>query len=303
MRRSIFLAACIGAAVVAVAPMTLAGDRDDAAAEVFRAGSKAYARGEYRAAALAFEAAFREVPHAASAYNAARAWERAGDPARAADLYRAALDVPRLTDEEQADATARVAALEPGLGVLWISAGAVVSVAHVSRARAPLRVHLPPGEHEVRLELPDGREERRRVRVAGGERVRLTPAPPAHRAAAAQPGKGPVRTASAPPADDSPAPGLAIAGWVTLVGAAALAGTAVALGVMALDARDEFDDSGWTDQSLYDEASTLRTWTNVAWVGSGVLGLAGGGLLVASWRSARTSVGVGPGAGSIRVRF
>ena len=144
------------------------------------------------------------------------------------------------------------------------------------------------------------------MRVVGGERVRLTPAPaavpPAGPAAAQPAAKGRVRSASATPADDSPAP-TAIAGWATLVGAAALACTAVGLGVMALDARDEFDASGWTDQSLYDEASRLRTWTNVAWVGSGVLGLAGGGLLVASWRSARTSVGFGPGAASVRVRF
>src|SRR5262249_47150270 len=57
----------------------------------FRAASEAYGRGEYAAAARAFEESYRLVPRAAAVYNAARAWQAAGERARAADDYEAAL--------------------------------------------------------------------------------------------------------------------------------------------------------------------------------------------------------------------
>jgi hypothetical protein len=277
------------AALVASAPPLLggaasAGDRDKAAAEIFRTGSKAYARGEYRAAALAFEAAFREAPHAAAAYNAARAWERVSEPARAADMYEAARAIAGLSDDEVTDATARLAALATTLGMVDITTPGLVTVAHVARVRAPRRVHVTPGDYEVELELPDGRIDRRRVHVAAGGSVRVEIAQPPP-TAAPEPAAATVRPANTSTgrserqehASTSP---VAVAGWVTLAGSAAVAGVSIALGVMALDARDEFDAKKWADQDLHDRAATLRTWTNVGWVATGVLAAVGITLLV-----------------------
>ncbi|MEJ7733696.1 MAG: hypothetical protein WKG00_31435, partial [Polyangiaceae bacterium] len=70
-----------------------AGD-STVADDFFRAGSAAYARRDYRAAAAAFDAADREAPHAAAKYNAARAAAPAAAPARAADALQRALEAP-----------------------------------------------------------------------------------------------------------------------------------------------------------------------------------------------------------------
>ncbi len=117
------------------------------AAETFRAGAAAYARGEYRAAALAFEAAFHEQPHAAALYNAGRSWAAAGAQSRAADAYAAALQASGLDSAQEADSRARLEELEAALGTVQVTApaGALVSLEHVERAPAPVLVHVTPG--------------------------------------------------------------------------------------------------------------------------------------------------------------
>ena len=52
------------------------------AARLFRAASDAYARHDFREAAVQFESAYRTAPRGAAIYNAGLAWEAAGDFAR-----------------------------------------------------------------------------------------------------------------------------------------------------------------------------------------------------------------------------
>src|SRR4051812_18908720 len=56
-----------------------ADDNAATAAELFRTASAAFARGEYRAAAIGFEEANRRASYAATLYNAALAWSAAGE--------------------------------------------------------------------------------------------------------------------------------------------------------------------------------------------------------------------------------
>jgi hypothetical protein len=278
--------ALLASVVVLGSAPASADDRDAAAQEIFRAGSAAYERGELRAAALAFEAAHREAPHAAALYNAGIAWEAARENGRAADAYEAGLGLGGLEAGQERDARAHLAALEQVLARVEVRApsGALVSLAHAERRAAPVAVHVQAGAHEVRVSLVDGRVRSRAVRVVAGERAVVAieapsaSGPPALIPSAATPSAPPP--APAPP-DEASLP-LRPIGWAALGGGLLLGGAAVALGVAALDQRDAYDASGHRDADARDAAAGLRTWTNVAWVGAGVLALSGVVLLLAA---------------------
>src|SRR3984885_7057366 len=58
-----------------------------AAAREFAEAQRAFGAGDYKLAAEQFEAAYKHKPHHASLWNAARARQRMGEIARAANLY------------------------------------------------------------------------------------------------------------------------------------------------------------------------------------------------------------------------
>jgi hypothetical protein len=67
-------------------PPPSAADRE-AAARAFSQGQRAFKKGDFRHAAESFETAYKDAPHPSSLWNAARAWHRARELARAANLY------------------------------------------------------------------------------------------------------------------------------------------------------------------------------------------------------------------------
>ena len=299
------LAAAVGLCVA----LALSGATGDAradetsATEAFRAGEAAYARGEYRAAALSFEAAFREQPHAAALYNAGRSWGAAGALPRAADAYAAALRASGLDAAQEADARTHLQELEASLGMVTVTApaGTLVSLDHVERAPAPVLVHVTSGDHTARADLADGRAITRSVRVGAGERVTLAFAAPA-RVAPAAPSPGAVKPGAGP--QSAGHSGLWPLGWASLGGAALAGGTAIFLGVSALDARDTFDASNHTDQAAHDQAAALRAWTNLTWATAGALGVVGIVLLATSNRTeSSATLHVTPGGAALSGSF
>lgn len=302
-RRSVTrLVRCLALCAVtfALAPPARADEDKATARELFRAAEVAFGRGEYRAAALAFEAANEKVPSGGAMYNAGVAWGRAGEPARAADALSRALASRELTDARLADAQRQLAALEKRLGVLHVvaPAGTAFTVAHLRNARAPRTAFLAPGEHPVHVVRPDGRTEIRVIRLAPAQRSKLDlneepleegppgVAPAGHVAPAAR------TAASKPPW-----------GFVLLGAGAVSAGTGVYLLTRGLSARDEFEDSNRTDRGAHDRAIRYRTWSTVtllagvAFAGTGTVlllsppgGSEGGGV----------SLGLGPGSLAVR---
>jgi len=278
----------------------------EVAAETFRAGAAAYKRKDFRAAALSFEMSHKLAPHGAALYNAGLAWQAAKELPRAADAYDEALATSQLSDAQRTDATARLAKLQPDLGRVTIEApeGTTFSVAAHEDTLAPHMVHLPPGEHEVRARLTDGTRLVQTVTIeAGAERVLLFETPE----------EEPPPPLPPPPPDEGGAfPTLPLG--VALVGVGAVAGgAAVVLGLSALSARDDFEDSGRTDVEAHDDADSLRTFANVAWIGAGVFTVAGAVLIVldltgddgspeaaTTWR---LQVAPQPGGVSVRGRF
>jgi hypothetical protein len=272
------------ASVLVWLPETARAAESDVAAEMFRAGSRAFARGEFRAAALSFEEAHRRTPHAASVFNAALAWEAAGEKARAADAYAEALARKELGAAQGKEARARLDELRRSLvGLVRLSGSAsiLVSVAHLSRRALPVEVHLAPGEHTLTFEHPDGTRESRRLVIDAAAHSDQTvlarpPRPPqGPTTAGIATGPGP----SEPPPTRSPS--LRITGWSLLVTAAVAAGLAGYLGTEAVSSNTTFKESKYTDQAAHDRAVRMRTGTNLAWAGSAALAITGAILI---WR-------------------
>jgi hypothetical protein len=171
-----FLALALALAPAARAQSGPAQDTTHAAAQSFQQGSAAFARKDFRRAALLFETAYRLAPRAAAIYNAARAWESAGEPARAADAYAIGLSTSGkggLQGAQAVDARGKVAELEKSLARVDVRAppDAQVSIAHIERAAAPFSLHVKPGEHEVRATYAGGRVDARRISVVPGGHV------------------------------------------------------------------------------------------------------------------------------------
>jgi hypothetical protein len=266
-------------------------EREIAARESFRAADSAFERKDFRAAAIAYENAFRLAPHGVAAYNAALSWQQVpNEEPREADNLSRALATPSISEEQTDKARARLAELERDLGRVRVEApaGSRVWLGGADGAAAPVTVHLRPGQHEVRVETIDGKRHARAVQARAGvidPVIFEAPAPVA-------------------PADEGTAQW--VLGFTGVGVSAVLIGTAIGLGVATLDAVEAFEASGETDAALRDEAVTLRTWTTVAWVGAGAFAGAGVILLLTAptggddEASVESALTIGPGSVSLR---
>jgi len=280
---------------------TAAADDDVAdAAETFAAAEKAYRRGDFSEAAAGFEASHELAPHGAALYNAAMAWLAAEERGRAADAFARARKVGGLNDKQDRVSLERLDELRGELGRVAVGAprGSSIWLKHAEGVAAPALVHLEPGDYEVRVRLPSGEESRRDLAVAAGELLTLSFTSPAESPESPEPGEEPDGEAGGESA-------LAIGAWVAVGTAVAAAGAAMGTGMAALDARDEFDASGYVDRDAYDQADSLRTAANVCWAIAGVSATAGVVLFVLAYsdtddtdsdpRTAKTELRMGPG--------
>jgi hypothetical protein len=281
--------ATLGLLALALVPATARAQapvRD--AAAFFEEGASAYARGDFRAAALAFEEANRRVHSGSTLYNAAVAWEQAGSIAQASDDFDAALADPTLDQEHVRDARAHLAALERRVGRLDVSAdeSVVISIAHVARVPAPLQVHLLPGTYSLRGDFASGRSVTRTVSIEA-QKVTLIDMPREERPASLS---SPLSAVPAPVPATETRPRSSVTrtlGWIALGGAGVGAASAAGFGLVALGAKRDFDRSGATDPDAHDRAAGFRTAANVAWVTTAVFLVSGAVLLLAAPRGER----------------
>jgi len=243
----------------------------------FREATEAYQEGRYSAAASLFEAADRLAPHATVRYNAATAWEQAGEDARAATGYEAALALESLDPNRRKVARERLGTLEKKLGRIHIREplGALVTVDHVQRAPVPLTFYLRPGNYDVAAEYR-GAETTTNVQISAGDdrEIKLdlplaeTASDPAEPPTVVLPPTPPPR-----PVDDWSSQ--KTWGWVSLGASVALSGAAIFLGVRALTARDRFVASKNHDAGARQDAANLRLATNLLWGGATLAGSTG----------------------------
>ena len=240
------------------------------AGRLFRAGVAAFRAGDFEAAARTFEAAHDQVPSGAALYNAGRAWRQADDLPRCLDAWERALASKELTSDQVGYVERTMIELRARAAKLVIDGQGQLTVAHVQNRRLPATVWLPPGKHTMVVIRKDESRYETSVRIDGGAEERLqVPGPVAENAPAAPPVAAGA-LAVPPPSDvSSVAP---VIGW-TLIGAAvAAAAVGTTTGILALDARDEFIDSGRLDIDARRRADDLQTGANIAWaVGGGAL--------------------------------
>ena len=270
------------------------------AVELDQQARAAFERGDFRQAAQRFQEACLAAPHPATRYNEAMAWERAGEPARAADAYERVLASEGLDAERVRAARERLAELERSLAVLSIRqpAGGAASVAHVVDAGIPLRAHLQPGTHEVRIREASGNIVVRSVEASAGKVVELV-----IEVAAARPVSSAIPAPTASAVTTSPtASSSSTWAWVALGGAGALSLTAGVLGLRTLDSLQEYEDSGYRDGDLRDRTQRYKLMTNVAWGAAALSGSIGVVLLLSGkgpergGREHATQVRLAPGS-------
>jgi len=238
------------------------------AKENFQAGAKAYRNKDFLVAARAFEVAHRLAPHPYAVYNAGVAWDDGGRPGRAADDLEEALAMGELEPDMVEDAQKRLARLRKAVGVVSIIAprGTKLDLGHVAAGELPRQVHLPPGVYTARVVHADGEMQERELTVEAAGTAELV-----FEASKPEPAPEPPPTLLGPTGPEPASPMPYYVGGGVALGIGVLAGAAaIGLGVTALSARDDFVQSGNTDPDSRDQASTLRTVTNVTWIVAGV---------------------------------
>jgi hypothetical protein len=138
----------------------------------FQEGEKAYREGDFRHAAEAFDAAYREVQHHVPLFNAARAWQKAGDRARAATDYDRFLDIAPAQDQDRPTATTALKQLSAELGQFQIARDDIDSVRVDGADVDGARVFVAPGSHEIEGRKGD-KIARRTEKIAAAEVVRV----------------------------------------------------------------------------------------------------------------------------------
>lgn len=308
---------CAAPSALAQQPQPANADEGDSAAtarNAYNAGTKAFADQRFGEAALAFETAAAEKPNAIALFTAALSWDRTNAPERAADDYARALALPGLPPDKVAQAKERLAGLEAMLGAVSVTGpeGTRVQLDANTERPVPATLHGSAGMHTLAVRSPGGGIERRPVVVERGKTTPLdlstaAPAPPSTPA----PNEPAAPSSTAAPAPETPS-GASKSDWkrpvgLTLMGvggATLLAG--VVLGLEAQDAKSAYDAA--PVQATYDHASSLQTWTDVAFIAGGVI--AAGGIALFVWPSsgkaasepAPTAVQFVPGLGGAAIR-
>ncbi|MBE7480688.1 MAG: hypothetical protein HS104_11985 [Polyangiaceae bacterium] len=267
------MSACFAAVAVSSGARAQGGGETEVAAQFFEAGAAAAKKGEFRVCAEAFTEAHKRAPHGATLYNAALCWEGAKDRARAANDFAQALKLGSLSDAQAKQAKQKLAELRAALGKLEVREpkGTRASVGPIQQTPIPFETFVEPGEHEVRLEGPDGELVTRTVSVEAGQQKRVL-----LELGEDEPDDAPAKpTPSEPTTSDSSGDIQRTFGWVLIGASAAAAGIGVGYYVSALGAKQKFDDSDHTDVGDREDAIDRYAIARALWIGAAVGGAAG----------------------------
>ncbi len=292
-------------------PGAQAADSDDdtrrAAAE-FKEGTRAFEGGDFRLAAQCFERAHAAKPHPSVLWNAARAWQKAGDAPRAATLYDLYLKDAPASARDRNTATMALAELRGRLGRIELVIGEGVAGVRVdgealgTNPRSALFV--TPGAH--RIEATHGRGPvLREVTVSAGESTSVSLAPPPETEHVEIVPPLPAATPPPPPTRRGWSPAVVVVGSIaTAVGA----GVTIASGIDTLAAKAAFDANP-SSFELLSKGRQKQDRTNIALgITTGVAAFTAiAALLFVEWRpSKRTGAmdpsvrfGAGPASASI----
>lgn len=241
----------VAAMTLCVAPNVASAGTPESAARHFADGQKAFSAGDYPHAGDEFEAAYRDKPHHAPLWNAARSWQRAGEDVRAANLYAHYLRVapPDAPDRDQATASLRT--LASRMGRIELHAFGVEQLKLDGKDVTAPDIYVAPGEHVAEAD-DKGKRVRRVVKVRAGEQISVSVAPDPVIA----PVVGPPRPIE--PARKPLPPIVTVVGGVLTVAAGSLS---IVSGLDTKKKRDDFPTERTQDN--LDTAFASQTRTNV----------------------------------------
>lgn len=277
---------------------------DHRAAVEFAEGQRAYAAGDFRHAGDAFEKAYHDKPHYAPLFNAARAWQRAGELARAANLYSRYLDEAPVQARDRDTATTALRDLALRLGKFEIHPARGVgslAVDGVVLEAGQLGLYVNPGEHLITGK--SGQTEARQTSTArAGEvaSVALDVLAPAAPTVVLAPIGDETQPIVAPPNPANGVPKVVVyaGGALTILGVA----MTVWSGTDTNKQKAKFDASPTQDN--LDSGRSKEARTNVlVGVTAGVAVLTGVAAIVfVDWSAPKAARGVGIGMGSVSYR-
>jgi hypothetical protein len=315
----------VGTAAAQAPPVLTApaGARKEAARK-YTEGTRAFDAGDFTGAAQAFEAAYALAPHPDALWNAARAWHRAGELARAANLYARYLREVPWNAPDRATAQAAMKTLASKLARIEVRASPGVEAIRLDDSLLDATVvYVIPGVHVLRGHTATGDVEERTTVKAGAEvSVLVAPAEspaPAAPDTPASPSASPMEPAApAPPPHSTitpeksgPAPR---SGWSPVVFAVetgltvAVTGITIWSGVDTLSTRQSFlanPTQGTLDSGRFDQ---LRTNVLLG-VSIGLAALtAATAIFLVDWGGPRAEatalrVGLGPASAFVRGSF
>jgi hypothetical protein len=301
--------------IVAASLVTLAGpalaepsERDRKAAQAsFQEAQKAFKAGDFRHAAEKFDEAYKRAPHHAPLWNAGRAWHRAGELTRAANIYAKYLREapPKAPDRNRAIVALKE--VQAKLGRIDVHATDVGEVTVDGEPFEGEGVYVIPGAHVVEGRTTNDAHESVRIpqSVAAGATVSValvppTPPPPVVPPAAPVAVLVPASIAAqAPPPAAKSSSGVSpvffVAGTVLTLAAG---GVTVWSGLDVSSRKKEYL-AGEQTQASYDAGRSAELRTNI------LLGVSGGlalltavtGLFLVDWKGNgqdRVSARAGP---------
>jgi hypothetical protein len=232
-------------------------DEDRAAAQRdFAEGKRAFEAKDYRHAAEAFESAYKRKPHHAPLWNAARAWARAGENVRAANLYTRFLKEAPPDSKDRNTAQAALAELAPKLGRLEIHSAGLTDVAIDGVPLQDSSVYVTPGSHLVEAKHEGKPAPQPRVTVEAGQTMSVTLVVPS---AKVEPPPPPPPKPEIP--DTAPSgPGWSPTVFYVAAGLTVIAGgVAIWSGIDTLNERSAFDQNPTQDSLDRGKDKQLRT--------------------------------------------
>lgn len=285
-------------------PEISADDKKRAAAR-FRDGERAFRKHDYTSAAAAFEEANQIAPHPAALFNAARALEKAGELARAANLCARYLKDAPEKDKRRTSANAMLAELRPKLGRITVG-GAGEDVAIDGVVVELEETYVDPGDHVVTASFA-GRVVERTVTVVAGslERITLEAPKPVTAMDSTEPEPEPDFVRDDPEKEPATKPLSPTYFWVGVGATAVLGGVTVWSGLDTNSAREEFDAT--PSQSGLDDGRSKQTRTNMLLGATAVVGTltAVTGLFFTDFSSPKKRqsepIGLSIGPGGVRV--
>ncbi len=294
---------CLAVARPALADAALTADDRKAASEAFRDGDRAYKAGDFRHAAEAYHDAYVKAPHYAPLWNEARAWEKASEVARAANVYAKYLREAPANAPDRNRATSALDRLAKKLARLDIHAASGLADVKVDGVLVEdVSVYVVPGAHVVEAHAGDA-VVRQSPSVDPGSVTSVALMAPVVESKVEPPPPPPPLAAS--PSSRSWSPVVVyFGGAVTAI----TAGLAIWSGLDTLSQKSTFNSAPTQDN--LDTGRSKESRTNVliaASAGVGVLTLAAAVFLVdwhatSSEKPASDPVTVGVGVGSFMVR-